>query len=411
MSINKSLKNKDDEKIEKLFQKDLTYIPKTGDIIEGEIISLSKSEVCLDIKGLTIGVVRGRELYNELEEYSNLKIGDKVSAVVLELENERGEAELSFREAGQKKAWDNLFDLLKKKETIEVKVVEANKGGLMVKIGPIMGFLPVSQLSPMHYPRVDGGDKLKILEKLKKLINQKVKVIILDIQEKEEKVIVSEKETEEIKKKIFKEHKVGDIIEGKIKEIMDFGVFVEFNEGLEGLVHISEMAWQRIDNPKNFVKIGDKVNAMIIGFKDFRFALSIKKTIQNPWEELMKNYKIGQVVKGKVLKFNPFGAFIELNKDIQGLLHLSEFPVDKPVKKASDILEVDQVLNFKIISLDPRFYRLGFSLKDVEQDKEINIEQDKKRKKEKNVEEKIEQDQEIKKEKIKKKKKIVKSDE
>ena len=203
MSDDKKSKNTQstsEEKLEKLFQKDITYIPKKGDVIEGEIISSSKSGIYLDIQGLTIGVVRGRELYNELEEYSNLKAGDKVSAIVLELENERGEMELSFREAGQKKAWDNLFDLLKKKETIEVKVIEANKGGLIVKIGPIVGFLPVSQLSPIHYPRVEGGNKTKILEKLKKLIDEKVKVVIIDIQEKEEKIIVSEKETEEIKK-------------------------------------------------------------------------------------------------------------------------------------------------------------------------------------------------------------------
>ncbi|MFH1838470.1 MAG: S1 RNA-binding domain-containing protein [Candidatus Kuenenbacteria bacterium] len=358
---------KKDEKLEKLFQKDSTYIPKVGDVIEGEIISSSKSGIYLDINGLTVGVVRGRELYNELEEYANLKVGDRVSAIVLELENERGEMELSFKEAGQKKAWDNLFDLLKKKETVEVKVMEANKGGLIVKIGPIAGFLPVSQLSPVHYPRVDGGNKTKILEKLKKLIDEKINVVIIDIQEKEEKIIVSEKETEEIKNKIFNKYKIGDIVEGKVKEIVDFGIFVEFDEGLEGLVHISELAWQRIDSTKDFIKVGSKIKVKIMGHKNFRFALSIKKTMRNPWEEAMENYKIGQIVKGKVLKFNPFGAFIELNKDIQGLLHLSEFS-DNPIKKASDVLEIGQILNFKIISLDPRSYRLGFSLKGVEQD-------------------------------------------
>lgn len=368
-----NLKNQKDEKLEKLFQKDVTYIPKVGDVIEGEIISSSKSGIYLDINGLTIGVVRGRELYDELEEYSNLKVGDKVSAIVLELENERGEMELSFREAGQKRAWENLFDLLKKKETIEVRVMEVNKGGLIVKIGPNVGFLPVSQLSPVHYPRVQGGEKSKILEKLKKLINEKLKVVIIDVQEKEEKIIVSEKETEEIKNKIFNKYKIGDVVDGKVKEIVDFGIFVEFDEGLEGLVHISELAWQRIDSPKDFIKIGEKVKVKIMGVKDFRFALSIKKTIKNPWEEVMEKYKIGEIVKGKVLKFNPFGAFIELNKDIQGLLHLSEFPVDKPIKKASDVLKIGQVLNLKIISLDPKAYRLGFSIKDVEQDAKKTI--------------------------------------
>jgi ribosomal protein S1 len=363
----KNSKIQKDEKLEKLFQKDLTYIPKKGDIIEGEIISASKSEIYLDINGLTVGVVRGRELYNELEEYSNLKTGDRVSAIVLELENERGEMELSFREAGQKKALDNLFDLLKKKETIEVKVIEANKGGLIVKIGSIAGFLPVSQLSPIHYPRVEGGNKTKILEKLKDLINQTLKVVIIDIQEKENKIIVSEKETDEIKNKIFNKFQIGDIVEGKVKEIMDFGIFVEFEEGLEGLVHISEIAWRRVDNLKNFVKIGGKVKVKILGIKNFRFALSIKKTTKNPWEEIIGKYNVGDIVKGKVLNFNPFGAFIELNKDIQGLLHLSEF--NNSVKKASDVLKIGQVLDFKIISFNPKAYRLGFSLKGVEQDK------------------------------------------
>ena len=334
-------------------------VPKIGELVEGTIITVAKNEVTLDIDGLTTGVVRGKEIYDESGEYSEVKSGDRVSATVLEIENESGQMELSFRYAGHQKAWGRLEQLLKSQEVTEAKIIDANKGGLMVKLGNVMGFLPVSQLTTENYPRVEGGDKNKILSALKKFTGTIFKVKVIDINENEEKLIVSEKAAwEEKQNKSLAKYKVGDVIEGKITGVVDFGAFVEFDDNLEGLIHISELAWQRIDNPKQIVKVGDRIKAAIISIDDSRVSLSMKKLQEDPWKNVQKKYKVGQKVKGKVLKFNPFGAFVELDKDIHGLIHITELN-DAGNK---DKLKENETSDFYIISIEPGEHRLGLSL-------------------------------------------------
>ncbi len=338
-------------------------LPKVGDVIKGTVINASKNEVRLDIDGIKTGVIRGRELYNESEEYGNLKPGDTVEATVIELENEKGEMDLSFRYAGQQKAWEHLQDLMKKEEVISVKVIDANKGGLMVKVGHTNGFLPVSQLIPEHYPRVEGGDKNKILEFLRKFIGQLLKVKVIDVDQKEDKLIVSEKAAwEEAQEKAVSKFKVGDIVKGKITAVTDFGAFVEFDDKMEGLIHISELAWQRIDDPRDIIKVGDKIEAEIINIEGTKIFLSMKKLKEDPWKNINKKYKVGDTVKGTVIKANPFGLFVELDKDIHGLAHISELS-NKPIENLNEIAKAGDVLDFKIISIEPNHHRLGLSLK------------------------------------------------
>ena len=340
-----------------------TKFPKIGDVIKGKIINASKAEVRLDIDGVKTGVVRGRELYNESEEYGHLKPGDNVEATLIELENENGELELSFRYAGQQKAWESLKELMSSQEVIDVKIYDANKGGLMVKIGHINGFLPVSQLIPEHYPRVEGGDKAKILDFLKKFTGQELKVKVIDVNEKEDKLIVSEKAAwEEAQEKAVSQFNKGDKVKGKITAVTDFGAFVEFGDKMEGLIHISELAWQRIDNPRNFVKVGDNVEAEIINIEGTKIFLSTKKLQTDPWAEVAKKYKIGDKVKGTVLKANPFGLFVELDNDIHGLAHISELS-NKPIASIDEIAKPGDKKEFVIISIEPQNHRLGLSLK------------------------------------------------
>ena len=337
--------------------------PKIGEVIKGTVVSASKNEVRLDINGIKTGVVRGRELYNESDEYGHLKIGDQIEATVIELENESGEIELSFRYAGQQKAWDGLKDLMSSQKIIAVKIADANKGGLMVKIGHIAGFLPVSQLIPEHYPRVEGGDKNKIQDFLKKFIGQNLQVKVIDVDEKEDKLIVSEKAAwEEAQEKAVSKYKVGDKVKGKITAVTDFGAFVEFGEKMEGLVHISEIAWQRIDDPRDFVKVDEQVEAEIINIENTKIFLSMKKLQKDPWADVAKKYKVGDTVKGKVLKANPFGLFVELDRDIHGLAHISELSA-KPIGNVEEIAKSGDVIDFKIISIEPQDHRLGLSLK------------------------------------------------
>lgn len=340
-------------------------LPQVGDTTEGTVITASKHEVHLDINGIVSGVVRGPELFDESGEFSNLKVGDQVIATVLELENENGELELSFRQAGHRKAWDNLITLRDANTVVDAIIMDANKGGLIIRVGNVAGFLPVSQLSVEHYPRVEGGNKNKILERLLEYVGSAFRVKVIDVDEVQEKLIVSEKlaKAEQQQQKIAA-YNVGDVVEGKITGVVDFGAFVEFGEGLEGLVHISEIAWQRIDDPNDFVSVGDNVKAEIISIDDSKISLSIRNLLRDPWAHVAEKYTIGENVTGKVLKVNPFGVFVELDQDIHGLCHISELSYRK-LSSPSEILTEGQEAEFKVISIEPDKHRLGLSYKVV----------------------------------------------
>lgn len=368
---------------ELLEDKQFTAIPAVGELVKGKVLSTKGREIRIDVNGLAVGIVRGRELYTEAEVYKNIKLGDEVEATVVDLENENGEIELSFRSAGQKKAWNDLDDMRTGGGAVEVKVLDANKGGLLVRVGHVQGFLPVSQLAPEHYPRVAGGDKQKILEKLKSFVGLSMRVKILDANEGDEKLIVSEKAVwEDEQKNVIAQCRIGDTISGEVSAIADFGAFVKFfpknsTSPLEGLVHISEIAWQRIDHPKDVLNVGDNVRAEIIGIEGSKIFLSMKKLIDDPWKDVNKKYTIGEWVEGKIIKMNPFGFFVELDQDIQGLAHVSELS-DKPVEDLGTIASVGDVKKFRIVSIEPQEHRLGLSLKEesTEPKKEERTEKD-----------------------------------
>lgn len=367
-------------------------IPKVGDTIHGKIISLSRREIRLDLDSMTTGVVRGRELFSESSSYNDLKIGEEVEATVTDLENENGEMELSFRFAGQQRAWDDLRRYFTGGEITAAKVIEANKGGLLIRIGHVVGFLPVSQLSPEHYPRVSGGDKNKILEKLRSYVNKDLDVRVIDVNETENKLIVSEKSVwEERQKDLISRYHVGDKVSGEVTALADFGAFVRFDT-LEGLVHISEIAWQRIDHPRDVLKVGQLVEAEIIGVEGSKIFLSMKKLVDDPWKMVQQEYKIGEVVKGKILKINPFGFFVELTPEIHGLAHVSELS-ENPVSDVNNLAKVGEEMEFKIVSIEPKEHRLGLSLKKSDEVEEAEkAKKTEKAEKIKKVEKNLEQD-------------------
>jgi small subunit ribosomal protein S1 len=239
----------------------------------------------------------------------------------------------------------------------------------MVKVGRVEGFLPVSQLTTEHYPRVEGGEKSKILEKLQSYVGQSFKVKIIDLNETDDKLIVSEKAAweEQHREKLEKYH-VGETVNGRVTGVVDFGAFVEFDEGLEGLVHISELAWQRVEDPHNLIQVGAEVQAKIIGIEGNKISLSMKQLTDDPWIRAVEKYKVGQVVKGRVTKLNPFGAFIELDPEIHGLAHISEL-ADHPINHPGDAIKVDEMYEFTILSIEPRNHRLGLSLRSTKKEK------------------------------------------
>lgn len=339
---------------------------KAGDMVEGRLISVGKNEVYVDLEGYGVGVVRGRELYDDEATLSSLKPGDKIFVSVTEPENKEGIVELSLRQAGQERVWQTLKTLLEQKDVVRTKILEANKGGLMVEINNVMGFLPVSQLSLEHYPRVEDGDKNKILSVLHSYVGQLFDVQVITADPQEEKLIVSEKAVfeKEMEQKLS-QLKIGQVVEGTITGVVDFGAFVKFGE-MEGLVHISELAWQRIENPKDIVRVGQKVQAKVISIDKGRVSLSIKQLQSDPWLEAVKKYQIGQTVEGAVTKIMPFGVFVELDKDIAGLCHILELS-HETVKNPEELLKPGERKSFKIISIEPADHRLGLSLKALQE--------------------------------------------
>lgn len=351
--------------LERLLQESKRPFPKVGDLVEGTILNIARGEILIDIDGMATGMVRGRELKDESGQYANLKTGDRIIATVVETENEKGALELSLRQAGHQKAWGNLLQLQKEQTIVDVEVVDANRGGLLVRMGQVTGFLPVSQLNSEHYPRVEGGDKTRILEKLRSLVGQTLKVKVLDVAEADNKLIVSEKAAgDEKQKELLSKYKIGDTVEGTVSGVVDFGAFVQFDGGTEGLVHISELAWQRIDHPKDVIQPGQAVQAKIIGLDNGKISLSIKALQQDPWVKAAERYQVGQVVPGKVLKVNPFGLFVELDTEIHGLAHISQLSTST-IRNITEFAKPNETLDFKIISIDPQNHRLGLSIRAI----------------------------------------------
>lgn len=351
---------------EKLLEKDSIKIPQVGDIVKGKVVAASKAEVKLDIDGVLMGIIRGPELYNEVPEFSNLNPGEEVEAAVVDAENENGELELSFRLVGQEKAWNQLRQALKDRTTVKVKIMDANKGGLLSRYCQIDGFLPVSQLAPENYPRISGGDKSRILEKLKSFVGQEFEVAVITLSEEDNKVIFSEKDVWNKKQKpALDKYHSGMEVEGRITAITNFGVFVSFGDNIEGLIHISELAWQRIDSPSEMYKVGDKIKAEIISIDGAKVFLSAKKLLKDPWLEASAKYQIGQIVPGTILKINPFGLFVKLDEEIHGLAHVSQLNLTAK-DKITDLFQPNEDKNFEIVSISPNEHRLGLKLAGAE---------------------------------------------
>lgn len=356
-----------------LLEENPVKIPQVGEVLEGTVIDITSNSLLLDLGALGTGIVLGKEIKDGLA-VGKVKKGDKVGATLIDLENEDGYIELSIREASYERAWDDLEAKRDAMGVVTTKVLDANKGGLMVEVNGITGFVPVSQLSSEHYPRVEDGDKNKILELLKKLVGKEILVRILDADRETEKLIVSERAaSSEKEKEVISQLKAGDTIEGEISGVVDFGAFVKFlppaktgsdreSDKLEGLVHISELAWQLIDDPRSIVKTGDKVQAKIIGIDDTRISLSMKALAKDPWSEIAEKYKVGDTVQGKIDKINPFGAFVYLDKDIHGLAHVSEFQEVYPGKKMDEILHAGETYDWKILSIEPKDHRMGLMI-------------------------------------------------
>ena len=347
--------------MKKLSEKNnLVKPPKVGEIIEGKVVGKERQAMFLDLGNIGTGIIYGREFQQAKEELKNLKIGDSIFAKIVDLENEAGYIELSVSQASNELIWEGLKQKKEKGEIITVKISGANRGGLLTEISNAPAFLPVSQLESCHYPRVEGGDSSKILSELQKFVGKTLEVKIFDLSPQEKKLILSEKVKEVGKiKEILKKYKVGQVVEGEITGITDFGAFIKFGEGLEGLIHISELDWTIVADPSEIVKVGEKLQAKIIDISDDKVSLSLKALKKDPWQGVENKYKKGDIISGKVTKFNPFGAFVQITSKIQGLCHISEFGNQARMEER---LKIGKKYDFQILSIDPDEHRMTLKL-------------------------------------------------
>ncbi|OGF65955.1 hypothetical protein A3I27_04885 [Candidatus Giovannonibacteria bacterium RIFCSPLOWO2_02_FULL_43_11b] len=345
--------------MDELWKKISISLPRAEDIIEVKFLEKSGARAFFELGPMGCGKVYGREYILAKDIIKTLKKGDAVMAKVLDIENEDGYVELSLRDAGKDIVWKEADELMKKKEVLELLVIEANKGGLVLEWKKIKGFLPASQLKTSHYPRVEGGDKDRIFSELKKLEGQKLGVTMIAIDPKENKIIFSEKGADAADLSLLtSKYQIGQVIDGEITGVVDFGVFIKLEEGLEGLSHLSELDWSLVQNPHELFKIGERVSAKIIGIEGGRVSLSLKALKQDPWTMVAEKYNKGDIVQGKVLRFNKYGSLIEVENGVSGLCHISEFSTGDKMREK---LEIGQTYPFQITLFESRERRMTLS--------------------------------------------------
>lgn len=340
--------------------------PVIGDIVEGPVIDIARGRIYIDLHPFGTGIIYGREYLSARDILKNVNPGDTIAAKVVSAENKDGYIEVSLREARQALVWGEAEAALKNKTMLELPVKEANKGGLIIEWQGIQGFLPASQLSAEHYPRVPDGDKDKIFAELTQLIGEKLSVHIITADAKEQKLIFTEKgaEDEDKAELIDKKYQVGDVHEGEVTGATDFGVFVKLEDGLEGLVHISEMDWALVEDPKTRYKVGEHVRVKVIDVKDGKVSLSIKALVDDPWKTAAEKYHKGDTVNAVIIKYNKHGALASIEEGVAGLVHISEFGSGEALRET---LSLGSSYPFVITLFESDEHKMTLSYKEAQE--------------------------------------------
>jgi len=348
---------------------------KHGDVVEGRVVRIDKDEMLVDIGAKSEGVVSNRELFGRNTETApTLAIGDTVLVYVLQPESPEGHAVLSLRRAGLERKWRSMQELFEAGTIIDAPVIDHNKGGLIVDCG-IRGFVPISQI--VDFPRRPQNDQPRdaaqeIAEKLQPYVGRKLRLKILEVNRKANRLILSEKvalyeERREKRDELFSSLQVGQKVSGTVRSIAPFGVFVDLG-GIDGLVHKSELSWNKVNNPESDYNVGDEVEAEVIDINHERgrISLSIRRLQPDPWHSTVADFNVGDIIDGTVTKLVNFGAFVRVRDGLEGLIHISELSHQR-VAHPGDVVHEGQVLKLKIISLDSERHRLGLSLKQAEE--------------------------------------------
>jgi len=331
-----------------------------GSVVDGVVTSVKNHEIWIDLGANGSGVVLRREIGHGQQ----VEVGQSVTVSVIDSELEEGYALLSMKRAVKDRGWDELQRLFDAQETVEVVPYDANRGGLLVELEGIRGFLPVSQLAAGHYPRVSGADKDEILQKLNALTNKPLRVRILDVSRKDNKLIFSEKEAvKDDMQSRFSALKVGDVVEGTVTGVIDFGAFVNV-DGIEGLIHISEISWERVDDPRNYLRVGETVKAKIIAINKERLSLSLKQMSEDPWIAEIKAFNKGDVIEGRITRITPFGAFVQISPSVEALVHVSEMG-DSEAADPEQLFKLNEKKKFKVLDIDKDARKIALSLKNA----------------------------------------------
>lgn len=349
------------EQDEKLFT-----VPRRGNIIKGKVVQVLDEEIVVNIGYKSDGIIPLNEFSNntDINPKDVVKEDDEIEVFVLKSDDGEGNVVLSKKRIDAIKDWDNLKTIADNKEIITIKTGEAVKGGIIAYYNELRGFIPASQLSNEY------------VENLNEFANKNFEVKVIEIDKTKNKVIFSrrkviEEKLEEKRKEFWNNIEKDTVMKGEVKRITNFGAFVDLG-GVDGLIHISEMSWGRIKHPSEVVNIGDVVEVYVQDFnkEQSRISLSLKQNIENPWENIEDRYSVGDVVEGKVVKLVDFGAFVELEPGVEGLVHISQISEDR-IAKPSEVIEAGQIVNVKILDIKPEDNRLSLSIKEAEASKDM----------------------------------------
>lgn len=340
--------------------------PQLGEVVVWKVLSISPKMILVDLNSQFTGIIAWSDMHSSIEDVTNVKVGDMVESIVIWDDKDSGLVVLSLRKASQIKLISRLHSNFDTKEIITVIPNEANKGWLLIDLDWIKGFIPVSQLTPVNYPRVEWADPEKILGHLNRLVGKPFKVRVINVDQDWKKIIFSEKAAVEEERWVaLQKLTIGDQVEWVVSGILTYWLFVTFN-WLEGLVHVSEIDWGHVNDPSKFAKIGDRIKVEVIWIDSDKISLSMKRLKHNPWVELAKKYKVGDIITAPVMRISKFGIFLSLDGWISGLIHLSEIS-NEIVKNVEDYVKVGENVEAKVITFDPNEKRIGLSLKTTEE--------------------------------------------
>ncbi|MGC9360007.1 MAG: 30S ribosomal protein S1 [Anaerolineae bacterium] len=362
-----------------LLEEELTMgLPKRGDVVEGIIVGVRPTEVFVDIGYKQEGIVTSRDLERlDKETRKSLKVGEKVRVYIVRPEDREGNLILSLQRAQMEEDWIEAQRIYDNDDILEETVAGFNRGGLIINVGQVRGFLPASQVVSVRIPR-DGTDEERE-EALNSVVGTKLRLKIIEIDQRRNRLILSERAAVRMWRKEQKDHLLeslaaGEVRKGVVSSLCDFGAFVDLG-GADGLVHLSELSWKRVNHPRQLLKVGQEVDVYVIGVdpERRRIALSIKRLQKEPWTEVAEKYSVGQIVPATITKLTDFGAFARLDEYIEGLVHISELS-EEHIGHPSEILTEGEQVNLRIIRIEPERQRIGLSLKRVNEDPDTSDE-------------------------------------